>query len=174
MKIKTFVVLLMLTFVLLAGCIDDDEPVVNETPTVNATSIEDEVPNENETPTVNETIIEDEVPNENETPMENETSDEESGIIEELPEVEPKTHAIYMEHYGISFPSQFEINKGDTVVWRNRQDPKRPLTLVSEDGLWENKTLGYGRTLVYTFNESGTYNYSVIGQLRMSGSLIVK
>ncbi|MGP8331702.1 MAG: hypothetical protein ACT6FB_05110, partial [Methanosarcinaceae archaeon] len=149
MKIKTFVVLLMLTFVLLAGCIDDNEPVVNETPTVNETSIEDEVPNENETPTVNETIIEDEVPNENETPMENDTLAEESGIIEELPEVEPKTYSIYMEYY-LARPSSLDINKGDIVVWRNRQDPKRLLTLVSEDGLWENRTLGYGRTLVYT------------------------
>ncbi len=172
MKIKTFVVLLMLTFVLIAGCIGDDEPVVNETPKVNETIIEDEVPKKNETPIENETIIEDEVPKENETPMENKTSAEESD--EELLEVEPKTYSIYMEHYKISFPPQFEINKGDTVVWRNRQDPKRILILVSEDGLWENKSLGYYKTLVYTFNESGTYNYSVIGQLKMSGSLIVK
>ena len=165
MKIKTFVVLSILTFVLIAGCIDDDELGVNETPTVNETIIEDEVPKENETPMENETIIEDEVPKENETPMENETS-------EELPEVEPKTYPIYMEYY-LARPSSLDINKGDIVVWRNRQDPKRLLTLVSEDELWENKTLGYGRTFVYTFNESGTYNYSVIGQLKMSGSIFV-
>ncbi|HJH31083.1 MAG TPA: hypothetical protein C5S50_02600 [Methanosarcinaceae archaeon] len=148
----------------------DDDPVVNETiPAVNETPAENETSTEDEIPTENETI-----PAENETiPAENETSTNETDIIDELPVVEPKIYTNFMEHYRVSLPSQFEINKGDTVVWRNRQDPKRLLTLVSEDGLWEDKNLVYGRTLVYTFNESGTYNYSVIGQSRMSGSLIV-
>ena len=149
MRIKTIIVLLMIisTSIFFAGCIgDDDEPVIEET-----IPVIDETPEEVE-----------------EIPVE----EEETEVVEELPAVEPRTYTIRMEYYMVS-PSTLEINKSDTVVWRNSQDPKRLLTLVSEDGLWENTNLIYGRTSVYTFNKSGTYNFSVIGQPRMSGSIIV-
>lgn len=146
MRIKTIVVLLMLTSILFAGCIGNDEPVVIE-----------QIP---------EDII-------NETPEEvEEIPIEEPEVEEEAPVIDPKTHSIRLEYYQAR-PSTLEINRGDTVVWRNSQDPKRLFTLVSEDGLWESTNLVYGRTLVYTFNESGTYNFSVTGQLRMSGSIVV-
>ena len=146
MRIKTISVLLMLilTSVFFAGCIGDDEPV-----------IEENIPVINETPEEVEEI-----------PI------EEPEVEEETPAVDPQTYAIRLEHYQAR-PSTLEINRSDTVVWRNSQDPKRLFTLVSEDGLWEETNLIYGRTLVYTFNESGTYNFSVIGQPRMSGSILV-
>lgn len=148
MRIKTIVVLLMLTSILFAGCIGNDEPVVIE-----------QIP---------EDII-------NETPEEvEEIPVEEPEVVEELPAVDPQTYTIRMEHFLVR-PVTLEINKSDTVVWRNsQQNPARIFTLVSEDGLWENTNLVYGRTLIYTFNESGTYNYSVLGQeARMSGSIVV-
>lgn len=148
MRIKTIVVLLMLTSILFAGCIGNDEPVVIE-----------QIP---------EDII-------NETPEEvEEIPVEEPEVVEELPAVDPQTYTIRMEHFLVR-PATLEINKSDTVVWRNsQQNPARIFTLVSEDGLWENTNLVYGRTLIYTFNESGTYNYSVLGQeARMSGSIVV-
>ncbi len=146
MRIKTIVVLLMLTSILFAGCIGNDEPVVIE-----------QIP---------EDII-------NETPEEvEEIPVEEPEVVEEAPAVDPQTYSIRLEYYQAR-PSTLEINRGDTVVWRNSQDPKRLLTIVSEDGLWESTNLVYGRTLIYTFNESGTYNFSVTGQLRMSGSIVV-
>ena len=146
MRIKTIIVLLVLisTSVFFAGCVGDDEPIIEET-----------------TPVINETPEEVE-----ETPV------EEPEVIEETPVVDPKTHSIRLEYYQAR-PSTLEINRGDTVVWRNSQDPKRLFTLISEDGLWEDAGLTYGRTLVYTFNKSGTYNFSVPGQLRMSGSITV-
>ncbi len=146
MRIKTIVVLLMLTSILFAGCIGNDEPVVIE-----------QIP---------EDII-------NETPEEvEEIPIEEPEVEEETPAVDPQTYSIRLEYYQAR-PSTLEINRSDTVVWRNSQDPKRLLTIVSEDGLWESTNLVYGRTLIYTFNESGTYNFSVTGQLRMSGSIVV-
>lgn len=149
MRIKTIIVLLMLisASVFFAGCIgDDEEPVIEET--------------------IPEDII-DETPEEvEEIPI------EEPEVEEETPAVDPQTYSIRLEYYQAR-PSTLEINRGDTVVWRNSQDPKRLLEIVSEDGLWESTNLIYGRTLVYTFNESGTYNFSVPGQLRMSGSIVV-
>lgn len=146
MRIKTIIVLLMLilTSVFFAGCIGDDEPVIEET-----IPVIDETPEEVE-----------------EIPI------EEPEVEEETPAVDPQTYSIRLEYYQAR-PSTLEINRGDTVVWRNSQDPKRLLEIVSEDGLWESTNLVYGRTLIYTFNESGTYNFSVIGQLRMSGSIVV-
>ncbi len=150
MRIKTIIVILilLLTSVIFTGCIDEDEdePVIEQIP---------------------EDII-------NETPEEvEEIPIEEPEVVEEAPVVDPQTYTVRMEYYMVRIPSPFEINRGDTVVWRNVQDPKRLLTLVSEDGLWEDTNLVYGRTLVYTFNESGTYNFSVLGQPRMSGSILV-
>ena len=137
--------MLISTSVFFAGCIGDDDPVIEET-----IPVIDETPEEVE-----------------EIPV------EEPEVVEELPAVDPQTYTIRMEYYMVRIPSPFEINRGDTVVWRNSQDPKRLLTLVSEDGLWENTNLVYGRTFIYTFNESGTYNFSVMGQPRMSGSIVV-
>ena len=148
MRIKTIIVLLMLISILFAGCIGNDEPVVIE-----------QIP---------EDII-------NETPEEvEEIPVEEPEVVEEAPAVDPQTYTIRMEYFLVR-PATLEINKSDTVVWRNsQQNPARIFTLVSEDGLWENTNLVYGRTLIYTFNESGTYNYSVLGQeARMSGSIVV-
>lgn len=138
--------MLISTSVFFAGCIGDDEPIVIE-----------QIP---------EDII-------NETPEEvEEIPVEEPEIVEEAPAVDPQTETIQLIFYQAR-PSTFEINRGDTIVWLHRQDPKIPLTLVSEDGLWEDIKLIYGRKLVYTFNESGTYNFSVIGQRGMSGSVVV-
>lgn len=148
MRIKTIIVFLMLISILFAGCIGNDEPVVIE-----------QIP---------EDII-------NETPEEvEEIPVEEPEVVEETPAVDPRTYTIRMEYFLVR-PATLEINKSDTVVWRNsQQNPARIFTLVSEDGLWENTNLVYGRTLIYTFNESGTYNYSVLGQeARMSGSIVV-
>ncbi len=136
----------MLTSVFFAGCIDDteDEPVIEET-----------IPAINETPEEIEEI-----------PI------EEPEVVEETRVVNPQPYPIILRYYQAR-PSTLEINKSETVVWRNSQDPKRRLTLVSEDGLWEDTNLGYGQIFIYTFNESGTYNFSVLGQLGMSGSIVV-
>ena len=148
MRIKTIIILLMLmlTFVFFAGCVDNDETVVETIPL-----------DVDETPTE---IIE-------ETPV------EEPDVVEETPVVDPQTHVIRMENYMVKIISPFEINRGDSILWRNNQDPKRQLQLTSEDGLWENVNLNYRQTFTYTFNKSGTYNFSVIGLPKMSGSIIV-
>lgn len=49
---------------------------------------------------------------------------------------------------------------GDSVVWTNDASPDWPLTIISEQGLWGNRS-AYLRwnyqKFNYTFNESGTY-----------------
>ncbi len=52
------------------------------------------------------------------------------------------------------------INVGDTVIWENDATPDEPLTIISKDNLWDNKS-AYLRwnyqKFNYTFNQSGTY-----------------
>lgn len=150
MKIKTIIILsmIMLTSVFFAGCIGDDEPDIEGFPLVI-----------NETPAE---VIE-------ETPVE---EPEVETPVEEVPVVDPETYSIRMEHNMIQITSPFEINRGDTVVWVNNENIL--LTLISEDELLDDFRIVPGRRFDYTFNESGTYNFSIIGQPRMSVSIVVK
>ncbi len=46
------------------------------------------------------------------------------------------------------------------MKWINDQEsPKINYKLVSEDRLWENRTIIYGNRFEYTFNMSGNYTY---------------
>jgi plastocyanin len=152
MRMKIIALFLILASILFAGCVGDEEPAVPEaTPTETATEEATETPTEVETP----------------TEMATETE-------EATPAPEPKTWTIRLENF-LSRPSVLEINKGDTVVWMNFNSPTRQFTLVSKDGLWEDVVIGYRLTFAHTFNETGTYNYTVLGfDPRMSGSVIVK
>lgn len=50
------------------------------------------------------------------------------------------------------------ISIGDNVIWRNDATPDWPLTIVSEQGLWNNTKLRWNYDKFnYTFNEPGIY-----------------
>lgn len=52
------------------------------------------------------------------------------------------------------------INVGDTVIWMNDATPDWPLTIASEQGLWDNTSARLRwnyQKFSYTFNESGEY-----------------
>jgi PBP1b-binding outer membrane lipoprotein LpoB len=166
MKIKVIVLLLVLGAVLLSGCVDNQQPspVNNTTPGENVTSGGNATPEE----TVN--------PEEDVTAGENVTQ-----VVNETPEVNVTTttgssgaaHLIRLANYRAT-PSSLEIKKGETVSWMNFQDnPKRKFTLVSQEGLFEDKTLVYRQPFAYTFNDTGNYNFTVVGQPRMNVSISV-
>jgi plastocyanin len=73
----------------------------------------------------------------------------------------------------IATPEFIEISVGDTVTWRNLQRPKFPVVLVSDDGLWNDETIYYGKIFSYTFNKPGTYKFSVENNPAMTGTIIV-
>ncbi|HML26282.1 MAG TPA: hypothetical protein PKC27_06285, partial [Methanomethylovorans sp.] len=50
-------------------------------------------------------------------------------------------------------PEIVEVDMGDTVTWTNLQRPKKPIVLVSDDGLWEPQTIYYGKSFAYTFQD---------------------
>lgn len=56
------------------------------------------------------------------------------------------------------------INVGDNVIWINDATPDWPLTIMSEEGLWGNRS-AYLRwnyqKFDYTFNKTGEYNFYI-------------
>lgn len=87
-------------------------------------------------------------------------------------ETVPTSHLVRLKNY-LMIPSSLKINIGDTVVWRNYQESS-VLTLTSKERLFEDQRLVYGNTLKYTFNESGSYNFSVKGYPKMQTTITVK
>ncbi|PAV12148.1 hypothetical protein ASJ81_00345 [Methanosarcina spelaei] len=71
-------------------------------------------------------------------------------------------------------PNHLDIEKGDTVSWVNYKKPKSPSVLVSENKLWEKQTLNYGKAFSYTFEDSGTYTFSLEGIPEAKATVIVK
>lgn len=86
-------------------------------------------------------------------------------------ETEPRTYLVRLRKY-VFIPSELEINTGDLVVWRNFEDVL--FTLKSEEGLFNDQRLGYGNAFNYTFNEKGSYNFSVSGYPKMQMTITVK
>jgi PBP1b-binding outer membrane lipoprotein LpoB len=181
MKMKIIVLLLVLCAVLLSGCAGNEQP----SPEENVTSEETVTPGENVTPVQPETPEENITAEETETPGENITSEEtvtpgETVTSEEDGRLNVSTSEIKETPYMIRLinkrasSSSLEIKKGESVSWINMEDnPKRVLTLVSEEKLFENTGLVYKRAFTYAFNETGDYQFSVVGQPRMNVSISV-
>lgn len=158
MNNKMLILLLATICIFAAGCIGDSGDDVDGGETnVSDDVISGDIPDEDISENVSEDISEDISEN----------------VSEEI--IEPRIYSITLDHY-LSRPALLEINKGDTVYWNNRQngDDRKQFTLVSEDGLWDNHIINYGIPFNYTFTEEGTYNYSILGQSRMDGTVIVK
>lgn len=71
-----------------------------------------------------------------------------------------KDHIVRFENYGVVTPPELEISKGDTVSWWSDKRQGN-YVLVSEDGMFPDKTLSYRVPFTYTFNETGTYRFIV-------------
>ncbi|WP_406661538.1 hypothetical protein V7O66_03205 [Methanolobus sp. ZRKC3] len=157
MKLKLFAVLFLIIALLASGCVDDGETEVIEE-------------NTSEDMQMNETPMEDNDTSmdENETPME---EDDDKLVI--TPPEGARTYTIRLENFLIQ-PGNLTINKGDTVVWINFNDPKRIAMLVSNEGAWENTSIGYRNQYSHTFNETGTYTYKALGLSFKEATIIVK
>lgn len=166
MKTKLIVLFLLLGTILLSGCTGNNQPSPEEnvspggaiTPEENVSP--EEITTQEQNLTSAETRSEVDV-----TPVQNETevSETPSSGVNEAP------YLIRLDNYRAS-ASSLEIKKGETVAWINIQEnpTKRVFTLVSEQDLFENTNLVYRRPFAYTFNETGQYDFSVIGQPKMN------
>ncbi len=177
MKTKLIVLLLVLSAVLFSGCAGNEQPSSEENATPEETVTPEEIatPEETETPAETETSEEVETPAVTETEEENVTAEENGteGPAVTSPEIKTTPYTIRLDNYRASV-SSLDIKEGESVAWINYQDsPRRTFTLVSEQGLFENQSLVYKRSFAYTFNETGAYNFIVVGQPKMSVNVTV-
>lgn len=61
----------------------------------------------------------------------------------------------------VFYPEALALNKGETLVWKNLNKPKHSFTLMSDDKLFGDQIIGYGRGFSYTFNEAGNYSFKL-------------
>ncbi len=68
------------------------------------------------------------------------------------------------------------IHVGDTIIWVNDATPDDALTIINEQGLWDNRS-AYLRwnyqKFSYTFNKSGVYTFSVKEYKRLQRQTII-
>ncbi|MEA1895897.1 MAG: plastocyanin/azurin family copper-binding protein [Euryarchaeota archaeon] len=138
MKLKSIMLAALLLAVLFSGCIGDKDKVA---PTPTPTPTPEPAPTVAPTPE----------PTPTETPAPEPTM---------VPVTrDPKTQRIWLDEWSY-VPRDPTIYVGDTLAWNNNQkSPKYDFILVSEDELWENQTIIYGKKFRYTFNTSGNYTY---------------
>jgi plastocyanin len=73
------------------------------------------------------------------------------------PPQEPKTYQVTIQGFAFS-PFDLKINKGDTVVWTNKDSASH--TVVSDTGNeLGSSTLSTDQTYSHTFNQAGAFNY---------------
>lgn len=69
-------------------------------------------------------------------------------------------------------PKNATIKAGDDVVWTN--EGTYAITLVSLDGLFEDKFLNNAKRINYTFKKAGTFSFYLKDDKNMSGTIIVE
>jgi plastocyanin len=68
--------------------------------------------------------------------------------------------------------SDLKIKAGDGVIWVN--DGTYPLTLISKDGLFDDKRLDNDKRTTYIFKNTGTFTFDILGVKKFSGTVTVE
>ncbi|MCD4702969.1 MAG: hypothetical protein K8R64_01480 [Methanosarcinaceae archaeon] len=150
MNTKIIVMLIICASLLIVGCVGDDSDIQSPDGT---DEMDEGAENESEN-------------------GEDEILDEEIG--EEVPTIEPQERTIRLFAYRCFPSSTITINQSDTVVWWNvERDNRRNFMLVSENGLWEDQTIGTLAKFNYTFEEAGIYKFTIPPWNAMNMTIIV-
>lgn len=75
--------------------------------------------------------------------------------------IEPRTYTIKFDASHGFYPDSVTINKSDTVVWRNEENQRPRILLVSKDNLFDNQVMQYPDLYQYQFNQEGQYTFVV-------------
>jgi plastocyanin len=68
-------------------------------------------------------------------------------------------------------PKTVSIKPGDGIVWTN--DGTYSVTLISKEGLFEEKTLNIAKQMNYTFLKAGTFSFYLKNDKSLTGTIIV-
>ena len=86
----------------------------------------------------------------------------------------PSAHAITFEVEIEDFafvPGRLQINIGDAIEWRNRDDVMHSAT--SDDGIWDSGLLAIDETFTFVFTTEGIYPYHCTPHLWMVDTIVV-
>jgi plastocyanin len=75
--------------------------------------------------------------------------------------------------YGRVTPERLAIHAGDTVHFHNHSTMPRTFTVRGADGAFESPPLGRGGDWHHTFEEPGSYAWSVVEFPDMRGTVVV-
>jgi amicyanin len=98
-----------------------------------------------------------------------------SGCVQQTtttPDLEPGTHSIEIENFAFQ-PAELKIEKGDTVIWTNKDSAQHTVTSDSGAEL-DSGLLSQGETYSHTFNEVGTFDYHCTPHPFMKAKIIVE
>lgn len=74
---------------------------------------------------------------------------------------EPRTYSIKVDASHGFYPDFITINRSDIVVWRNEENQRPRIVLVSKDNLFDNQIMQYPDLYQYQFNQEGEYTFVV-------------
>ena len=69
-------------------------------------------------------------------------------------------------------PKNVNISAGDEIIWTN--EGTYTVTLVSSDGLFEDKSLNIAKRTNYTFLKTGTFSFYLKNDKNLTGTIIVE
>jgi len=84
----------------------------------------------------------------------------------------PRTYNIEIKDFAFS-PASLTINKGDTVIWTNKDSVPHPVTSDSGNEL-NSGTLSQGQTYSHTFSAAETFFYHCSVHPMMKAKIIVQ
>lgn len=145
---KLIVLLLLITAIFAAGCVDNTEQVIDETEIEDGVSemVEDEVSD----------LVEGE---DNET-MDMDT-EEHMGVTVE----------VMIEDFKFA-PQEIRISVGDTIKWTNLDSA--PHTVTEDNDKFDSGIFNKGESFSMTFEEVGTFDYICTLHPYMKGTVIVE
>ena len=71
-------------------------------------------------------------------------------------------------------PSELKVSVGTTVVFHNMDEMPGGHTIIAADGSFESPGLGKNESWSHTFNESGSYAYSIKEHPSAKGTVVVE
>jgi plastocyanin len=81
------------------------------------------------------------------------------------------THKVIIENMVFN-PSEVTVNKGDTVIWTNKDF--FPHTVTAENSGFDSKSIDAGKSWKYTVKRTGSFKYKCNLHPTMFGLLVVK
>lgn len=85
----------------------------------------------------------------------------------------PKSQTVTVVIENMKFsPAELEVKKGETVIWVNKD--LVPHTATADDGSFDSKMIGPGKSWKYQPKKAGTYSYKCTFHPTMLGSITVK